>query len=67
MTSGYNMECDPGALGMQKCYVNINTPTGLSVLDFTRVLGTNPFYGNTKQLQYFDKALTDAELQALTS
>ena len=28
MTSGYNMDCEPGALGMQKCYVNINTPTG---------------------------------------
>jgi len=22
------MDCEPGALGMQKCYVNINTPTG---------------------------------------
>ena len=28
MTSGYNMECDPGALGMQRCYVNVNSPTG---------------------------------------
>ncbi len=22
------MDCEPGALGMQKCYVNVNTPTG---------------------------------------
>jgi len=28
MTSGYNMDCEPGALGMQKCYVNVNTPAG---------------------------------------
>ncbi len=28
MSSGYNITCDPGALGMQKCYVNVNTPTG---------------------------------------
>ena len=26
--SGYNITCDPGALGMQTCYVNVNTPTG---------------------------------------
>ncbi len=28
MSSGYNITCDPGALGMQRCYVNVNTPTG---------------------------------------
>ena len=28
MSSGYNITCDPGALGMQQCYVNVNTPTG---------------------------------------
>ncbi len=28
MSSGYNITCDPGALGMQTCYVNVNTPTG---------------------------------------
>jgi hypothetical protein len=28
MTGGYNITCDPGALGMQQCYVNVNTPTG---------------------------------------
>ena len=28
MTGGYNITCDPGALGMQKCYVNVNSPTG---------------------------------------
>jgi hypothetical protein len=29
--------------------------------------GSYPFYGNTKQLQYFDTALTDSELEQLTS
>jgi len=28
MSSGYNIDCDPGALGMQRCYVNVNSPTG---------------------------------------
>ena len=37
----------------------------LNVLDFTGQ-GAD-FYGNTKQLQYFDTALTDAELEKLTS
>ena len=28
---------------------------------------SSPFYGNTKQVQYFDSILTDAELETLTS
>ena len=28
MSNGYNISCEPGALGMQTCYVNVNTPTG---------------------------------------
>ena len=28
MSNGYNITCDPGALGMQRCYVNVNSPTG---------------------------------------
>ena len=28
---------------------------------------TNPFYGKTKQVQYYDSALTDSELEQLTS
>jgi hypothetical protein len=31
------------------------------------VFGGADFYGNTKQLQYFDSALTDSELETLTS
>lgn len=28
MSNGYNITCDPGALGMQTCYVNVHTPSG---------------------------------------
>jgi len=41
------------------------TPVNLNNINFSTSLFN--FYGNTKQIQYFDKALTDAELQALTS
>ena len=42
--------------------------SGLSQFQFNRFGGSaNDFYGNTKQLQYFDSALTDAELETLTS
>jgi hypothetical protein len=44
-----------------------NMPTGLSVLKMSRGDGTLPFYGNVKQIQYFDSALTDSELETLTS
>jgi hypothetical protein len=42
-------------------------PSGLSVLEFNQGNGAFPFYGKTKQLQYFDSALTDSELEKLTS
>jgi len=43
------------------------TSIGLNSLDFSNVGGAQPFYGNTKQLQYFDTALSDTELEQLTS
>lgn len=39
----------------------------LNTLQFAQGNGGNNFYGNTKQIQYFDTALTDAELEELTS
>jgi hypothetical protein len=42
------------------------TPIGLSDLSFSQG-GIYPFYGKTKQIQYFDSALTDSELETLTS
>ena len=43
-----------------------NTPIGLSELAFDDG-GSNNFYGNTKELAVFKEALTDAELENLTS
>ena len=43
------------------------TPNGLDELRFDNGFGGNTFYGNTKQIQYFDSALTDTELEQLTS
>ncbi len=49
--------------------VGLNTsgaaPVGLNKLDFHQVSNSNPFYGNTKQIQYFDT--TDIDLEQLTS
>ena len=40
---------------------------GLNTLNFDEGSGASDFYGNTKQIQYFDSALTDSELETLTS
>ena len=42
-------------------------PIGLLDLSFDNGTGTEPFYGKTKQLIAFDAALTDEELEDLTS
>jgi hypothetical protein len=39
----------------------------LNELAFDGGSGGNDFYGNTKQIQYYDSALTDSELEQLTS
>ena len=44
-----------------------STPTGLDVLQFDTGTGGDDFYGNTKQLMTFKTALTDSELETLTS
>jgi len=43
------------------------TPTGLSEFAFDDGNGNDDFYGNTKQIQYFDTALSDTDLALLTS
>ena len=42
-------------------------PTDLSRLDFNIQNGSDNFYGNTKQIQYFDSALNDSDLEKITS
>jgi hypothetical protein len=44
-----------------------SAPTLLNVLDFDDADGSSNFYGNVKQLQYFNTALTDQELINLTT
>ena len=44
-----------------------NTPIGLSELAFDNGTGTQLFYGKTKDLKYYPKALQDVQLEALTS
>jgi hypothetical protein len=46
---------------------NAFTLNSLDVLDFGRGNNSKFFYGNTKQVQYFDTALTDSELEYITS
>ena len=48
-------------------YSPIITPIGLSTLNFDDSVGGDDFYGKTKEIAYYDTALTDAELEYLTS
>ena len=42
-------------------------PSGMNVLSFTNPTEAQDFYGNTKGLQVFDKALSDYQLKQLTT
>ena len=54
--------------GIEKDSSNVVFSNGLlNTLKFSASVGNNPFYGNTKQIQYFDTALTDTDLEELTS
>jgi len=44
-----------------------STPTGLNELDFNDGVGNNDFYGKVKDLKVYNTALTDTELQNLTT
>ncbi len=44
-----------------------SVPTGLVKINFDNGAGGSDFYGNTKQIQYFDSALNDTDLETLTS
>ena len=47
---------------------SVTMPIGLNRLNFDSTgTGLEKFYGNTKQLQYFDSALNDSDLEKLTS
>ena len=42
-------------------------PSGLSQINFDKGDGGDDFYGKTKQLQYYNTALTDSELEKISS
>ena len=42
-------------------------PSGLSQINFDKGDGGDDFYGKTKQIQYYNTALTDLELEKITS
>ena len=44
-----------------------NTPSGLNKLTFDNGLPADFFYGKTKEIGYYDTALTDEELEYMTS
>ena len=44
-----------------------SAPIGLNILTFNNGGGNSPFFGNTKDLQVYTKALSDAELIKLTT
>ena len=46
---------------------NATIPTGLDTLNLDNSDGNHDFYGKTKELSVFKTALTDSELEALTS
>jgi hypothetical protein len=50
-----------------KTSASANVPTGLDRLNFNDGSGNTNFYGNTKQIQYFNTALNDSDLETLTS
>ena len=52
--------------GFRRITDTFTSMSGLDSLDFKRQ-GSYTFYGNTKQLQYFDSALADTQLEQLTS
>ena len=52
---------------IQNIALVVNDIPDWNTLQFNIGNGTQIFYGNTKQIQYFDTALTNAELQELTT
>ena len=55
--NGFKVDTDPSGL----------TSIGLDRLNFDDGGGSADFYGNIKQIQYFDSALNDSDLETLTS
>ena len=68
---GLKYKLNENGLGVNGTEVATDTratmPSGFEELKFSRADGANDFYGKCKQLIVFNEALSDSELQALTS
>jgi hypothetical protein len=53
--------------GTQKNTESVTSPTGLNVLEFNTAVDTLVMYSNTRDLRVYNTALTDSELQQLTT
>ena len=63
-----NNDCSLWVNGIKvKTDTSVTMPSGLSELAFDDGVGGNISYGNTKQIQVYNSALTDSELETLTS
>ena len=63
-----NNDCSLWVNGIKvKTDTSATMPSGLNELAFDNGDGGNIFYGNTKQIQVYNSALTDSELEKLTS
>ncbi len=69
--AAYKYKSGDSAFWVNGFKVGVNTdttmPSGLDQLNFNKGDGTSDFYGKTRELQYFDSVLTDAQLETLTS
>ena len=64
-SGGYSFYVNGFELGTSTSTAGLHS--GLNTLNFDFGGGSDDFYGNIKQLQYFDTTLTDSELEKLTS
>ena len=66
-SSSYKVYINGFSKTIESAFVATNM-SGLDNLKFTDANGSgSPFYGSTKQLQYFDSALNDSDLEKITS
>ena len=64
-SGGYSFYVNGFELGTSTSTAGLHS--GLNTLNFDFGGGSDDFYGKTREVQYFDSALTDAQLETLTS
>ena len=64
-SGGYSFYVNGFELGTSTSTAGLHS--GLNTLNFDFGGGSDDFYGNTKQIQYYNSALTDSELEKISS